>query len=156
MRFVPTKDLTMNRTMNRSKAIRNLLLSLSLAAGVFAAPAYAQISVNINLAPPAPQYEIVPAVAPGYIWAPGYWGWSGERHVWVRGRTIAQREGYSWSPDRWEQRDRSYYRTAGHWERDQGYKPVKMKKEKKHKDRDDGDRGHRDNGKHGKGGKHGD
>ena len=56
MRFVPTKDLTMNRTMNRSKAIRNLLLSLSLAAGVFAAPAYAQISVNINLAPPAPQY----------------------------------------------------------------------------------------------------
>jgi len=154
MRFVPTKDPIMKRTANPTKAIRNLLLSLSLAAGVFAAPAYAQISFNINLAPPAPQYEIVPAIAPGYIWAPGYWGWSGERHVWVRGRTIVQREGYSWSPDRWEQRERGYYRTAGHWERDQGYKPVKMKKEKM--DRRDDDRGHHDNGKHGKGGKHGD
>ena len=153
MQSVPTKDLTMNRTMNRTKAIRNLLLSLSLAAGAFAPPAYAQVSFNINLAPPAPQYEIVPAIAPGYIWAPGYWGWSGEHHVWVRGRTIVQREGYSWSPDRWEQRDRTYYRTAGHWERDQGYKPVKAKQQEKHTDRKHDDRGH---GKNGRGGKHGD
>lgn len=133
--------------MNRTNAIRNLLLSLSLAASVFAAPAYAQVSFNISIAPPAPQYEVVPMISPGYAWAPGYWGWSGERHVWVRGRTIVQRDGYVWAPDRWEQRDRSYFRTAGHWERDGGYKPVKMKKEKKHHDND----------KHGKGnkGKHG-
>ena len=138
--------------MNHSKAIRNLSLALAFTAGVFAAPAYAQINVSINLAPPAPQYEIVPVIAPGYVWAPGYWGWSGERHVWVRGRTIALREGYRWEPDRWDQRDRAYFRTAGHWERDQDFKPAKVKKEKKHKDRDDDDRG--DDRHHGKGNKH--
>jgi hypothetical protein len=132
--------------MNRTNAIRNLLLSLLLAASAFAAPAYAQVSVNINVGPPAPQYEVVPTIQPGYVWAPGYWGWNGERHVWVRGRAIVQREGYRWEPDRWEQRDRTYYRTEGHWEHDKGYKPAKAKKEKKHKDHDD-------NGKH-KGDKH--
>ncbi len=132
--------------MNRTNAIRNLLLSLLLAASAFAAPAYAQVSVNINVGPPALQYEVVPTLQPGYVWAPGYWGWNGDRHIWVRGRSIVQREGYSWAPDRWDQRNSSYYRTAGHWEDDNGYKPVKMKKEKKYKD-------HHDNGKH-KGDKH--
>ena len=119
--------------MNHTKALRNLLLSVSLAAGTFAAPAYAQISINIGIAPPAPQYELVPNIAPGYVWAPGYWGWTGERHVWVRGRSIMQREGYRWAPDRWDQRSYSYYRTAGHWEHDKDYKAFKVKKEKKQK-----------------------
>ena len=127
--------------MNRTYAIRCLSLSLLLAASAVAAPAFAQISVNINLAPPAPQHEVVPVIPPGYVWAPGYWGWSGERHVWVRGRTIVQRQGFRWEPDRWEERDRGYYRTAGHWQRDHDFKPAKVKKEKKHKDRDDDDRG---------------
>src|SRR5450756_1543679 len=111
MGSLPTEGLTMNRT----NAIRNLLLSLLLAASAFAAPAYAQVSVNINVGPPEPQYEVVPTMQPGYVWAPGYWGWNGDRHVWIRGRSIVQREGYNWAPDRWDQRNNSYYRTAGHW-----------------------------------------
>jgi hypothetical protein len=121
--------------MKRTNAIRNLSLSFLLAASAFAAPAYAQLSINVNLAPPAPQYEVVPAIQPGYVWAPGYWGLNGERHVWVRGRAIVQRDGYRWQPDRWEQRDQAYYRSAGYWERDHGYKPVKVKKQKKSKGR---------------------
>lgn len=132
--------------MNRTNTIRNLLLSLLLAASAFAAPAYAQVSVNINLAPPAPQYEVVPVLSPGYVWAPGYWGWNGDRHIWIRGRSIVQRDGFRWQPDRWEQRDRSYFRTGGHWQRDHDFKPVKMKKEKKNK-------GHGNNGKRGRGGR---
>lgn len=130
--------------MNRTKVIRQLALSLLLGASVFAAPTYAQINFNISLAPPAPQHEVVPAVQQGYVWAPGYWAWNGERHIWVRGRTIVQREGYLWTPDRWAQGDRGYFRTAGHWEHDKGYKPVKMKKEKKQKKQ----KHHDDNGKH--------
>ena len=133
--------------MKRINAIRNPLLSLLLAASAFAAPAYAQISVQIGLAPPAPQYEVIPTMQPGYAWAPGYWAWSGERHIWVRGRPIVQREGYRWEPDRWDQRDRGYYRTAGHWQRDANYKPAKVKKAKY---KDDNDRG---NGNHGEGNK---
>jgi len=142
--------------MNRTKAVRSLLLSLTLAASAFAAPAYAaQISFNIVVAPPAPQYEVVPIMSQGNVWAPGYWGWSGERYVWVRGRTIMQRDGYRWAPDRWEQRGGNYYRAAGHWENDKGYKPAKMR----YDDRDNGNRGngnqgHGNNGNHGKGGKH--
>jgi WXXGXW repeat (2 copies) len=140
--------------MKRTNVIRNLSLSLLLAASAFAAPAYAQVSFNISIAPPAPQYEVVPILQPGYVWAPGYWGWNGDRHIWVRGRTIMQREGYSWAPDRWDQRNNNYYRTAGHWEHDNGYKPVKMKKE--HWDNGNhGNNGKGNNG-HGKGGKHDD
>ena len=76
--------------MKRTNAMRNPLLALLLAASAFAAPAYA-LNLTISLAPPSPQHEIVPAIQPGYVWAPGYWAWSGERHVWVRGRPIAQR-----------------------------------------------------------------
>ena len=145
--------------MNRSNTARSLLLSLTLAAGAIAAPAYAQISFNISIAPPAPQYEVVPVIPSGYVWAPGYWGWSGERHVWVRGRTIVQREGYRWQPDRWDERDHRYYRTAGYWERDSDHRPAKMKKAKKDRDRHDDDRGegnhgHGNNGNHNGGTKH--
>jgi hypothetical protein len=136
--------------MKRTNAIRSLLLSVSIAGAVFAAPAYAQVSFNISIAPPAPYYEVVPNLAPGYVWAPGYWGWTGERHVWVRGRSIAQREGYNWAPDHWEQRNNNYYRTAGHWEHDNSYSYAKPKKEKKHKGSD------HDNGRRGNGNKHGD
>ena len=144
--------------MKRIHAIRNPLLSLLLAASAsFAAPAYAQVSIHIGLAPPAPQYEVVPTMQPGYVWAPGYWGWNADRYVWVRGRTIAQREGYRWAPDRWDQRDRGYYRTAGHWQRDANYKPAKGKKYKDSDDHDRGNHGEGNKGNHGQGnnGKHG-
>jgi len=137
--------------MTTTRAIRNALLSLTLAAGAFAAPAYAQISLNVNIGPPAPQYEIIPTMAPGYVWAPGYWGWTGERHVWIRGRSIVQRAGYIWAPDRWDQRSSGYYRTAGHWEQDRAYRPERMKMERHGRDKED----HGNNGNHGRGGKHG-
>lgn len=139
--------------MKRTNFVRILLLSMFLAASAAAAPAFAQINFNVIIAPPAPRYEAVPAMAPGYVWAPGYWAWNGDRHIWVHGRTIVERVGYRWEPDRWEQRDHAYYRHPGRWERDADFKPVKVKKEKKAKRRDN----EGDNGEHGRGhaGKHG-
>ena len=141
--------------MKRSNVVRSLLLSLLMAAGTAAAPAFAQVSININIAPPATLYESAPAMAPGYVWAPGYWAWHSDRYIWVHGRTVAQRVGYRWEPDRWEQRDHGYYRLAGRWERDADYKVMKMKKEKKPKhwdnDRGNEQRDHGNSGKHGKG-----
>lgn len=142
--------------MTHSRVAKTLLLSALLAAAGTAIPAHAQLTVNISIAPPAPQYELVPQSAPGYIWAPGYWGWHGDRYIWVRGRSIVQRTGYNWEPDRWEQREGNYYRHAGNWARDPGYRVVKVKKEKKskHHDDDHDDRGQGNGGKHGKGNKH--
>lgn len=140
--------------MKSSKPVRSLLLSMLIMASAAAAPAFAQISINISVAPPAPLYEVVPAISPGYIWVPGYWAWNVDRHIWIRGRTIVQRVGYRWEPDRWEQRNRVYYRHPGRWERDAGHAVVKIKNEKmpRHWDNRGGDedRGHGNDGKHGK------
>lgn len=133
--------------------LKKIMLALLLA-GAAAAPAVAQVSININLAPPQPQYEAVPVLAPAQVWAPGYWAWTGERHVWVRGHAILKREGYRWAPDRWEQRGDAYYRQPGAWVRDANYVYVKDKKDKKDKyDKHDKHDKHNDK-RHGKG--HGD
>ena len=119
--------------MKSSLKIRHLVFSVLMAAGAVALPAMAQVNVNINLGPPAPLYEARPVIAPGYVWAPGYWTLNGDRHIWVRGRTIVQRQGYVWAPDHWEQRGTVYVRQPGSWQRDDNYEVVKIKKQKKPK-----------------------
>lgn len=138
--------------MTSSHTLRNLMLSAFLVAGA-AAPALAQVTFQILVAPPAPMYEMVPAQAPGYLWLPGYWAWNHDQHIWVRGRSVMQRPGYRWEADRWEQRNNVYYRHAGRWERDAGDQVVQLKKAKKPKHWDKRmrmeERGK--SGKHGKG-----
>lgn len=145
--------------MKCNQSTRALLAAVLMASALYSASSSAQITFNISLAPPSPVYEAVPVVPQGYVWAPGYWAWNNDHHVWIHGRPIVQRVGYRWVPDNWERRDQRYYRQPGRWERDAGYKAVKIKKEKKsdkHDSRhDDDDQGHRGKSdKHGKGGKH--
>ena len=124
--------------MEHKPFVRGLVLALAMAAG---STAFAQVSIHIVLAPPTPQYEAVPMLPSGYVWAPGYWAWSNDHHVWVRGRSMLQRPGYYWQPDRWDQRNGIYTRQVGRWERDgnehQGKAP-KMKKLKHDKGRHGG------------------
>jgi hypothetical protein len=92
------------------------------AVAVMSAPALAQVnfSFGIEIAPPAPRVEVVPPPRPGYIWAPGFWAWEGNRHVWREGRWIAARPGKVWVPDRWHEyraeRGAHYDFEPGHWE----------------------------------------
>jgi len=130
--------------MKHKTIARSLVLSLALVAG---STAFAQVSFNIVVAPPAPLYEVAPMMQPGYVWAPGYWAWNNDHHVWVRGRTIVQRDGYLWAPDRWVQQGGSYVREPGRWERSMEEKPVKYQKMKKLKH----DNGRRNHGKNGQG-----
>ena len=85
-------------------------------------PAAAQIDVRINLAPPAPQYEVTPPPRPGYVWAPGHWQWNGSQHVWATGRWEQVRQGYRFVPEYWERfyedgRERWRYQES-RWDRD--------------------------------------
>ena len=41
------------------------------------------VSIVVGNAPPPPRFESVPAPRAGYVWAPGYWNWDGQRHVWT-------------------------------------------------------------------------
>ena len=94
----------------------------TLSASALFAPVAAQISISIDLAPPAPRYEVMPAPRPGYIWAPGHWNWNGREYAWMPGRWEQVRAGYRFVPERWERYDdngRERWRfVASRWDRD--------------------------------------
>ena len=73
--------------------------------------------VVVESAPPAPLEEVRPPVPfDGAVWIPGYWHWSGYRHVWVGGRWSPRPAGYGWEPHRWERRqDGRWVDRPGHW-----------------------------------------
>jgi hypothetical protein len=107
--------------------MRNIVLCALITLGAAVMPAAAEVSIGINLgvAPPAPRYEVVPAPRSGYAWAPGYWHWEDERHVWSQGRWIAARPGSDWVADRWDARDGRHYYQPGHWKQKSKNKKVK-------------------------------
>ena len=47
--------------------------------------ASARVYIDVDIAPPPVRVEVVPVARVGYVWAPGYWYWSGHQHVWVGG-----------------------------------------------------------------------
>jgi hypothetical protein len=97
--------------------LKRLSLASVLAITAFVTtPAFAGINVEIGVAPPPPQVEVVPDPRPGYVWAPGYWSWRHEHHVWVAGHWIHERRGHVWIADRWEPRGEHYVFVPGHWQ----------------------------------------
>jgi len=98
---------------------RKLLLAALAAASIGLAPlpAAAAVSIYLDVAPPAPRYEVVPAVRPGYAWQPGYWDWRGSRHLWVKGHWVRERKGVHWHPSRWEERDGRWAFERGRFDR---------------------------------------
>ena len=100
-------------------ALRKILLCMLIAVSTVISPGISQAAVNIdiNIGPPAPQVEVVPAPRAGYIWAPGYWRWNGHQHVWVAGRWLHERHGRHWVQEQWVQRGHKWHFVSGHWAR---------------------------------------
>ena len=98
---------------------RKLLLGTIVASTLAAvAPtAHAAVEVYVNTPPPAARYEVVPAARSGYVWAPGYWNWRNNRHVWVKGGWQRNRTGYYYHPNRWLERDGKWYNERSRWDR---------------------------------------
>ncbi len=86
--------------------------------GGFAIPASADVGIYLDVAPPPPRYEVVPAPRAGFVWAPGVWEWRHRRHVWVNGHWIRERHGMYWHPDRWEEREGRWAFERGRWDRE--------------------------------------
>jgi hypothetical protein len=98
---------------------RKLLLS-AIVASTFAAAApaaQAAVDVYVNLAPPALRHERVPAPRAGYLWAPGYWNWQSNRHVWAKGHWEKERSGYSYRPNSWTESNGRWVNQRGGWDR---------------------------------------
>ena len=96
--------------------VRSMLLALVIAGDISSGSALAR-TVVIEIAPPPARVEVVPVQRQGYTWAPGYWGWQRNQHVWVKGHTIRTRSGYAWTPDRWTEVDGRHHFQRGSWTR---------------------------------------
>lgn len=99
------------------KTIRQLMVVTAIAAAATPAMARDSVAFSVNIGPPPPHVEYVPAPRPGYVWAPGYWNWNGHRHVWVNGHSIRGRHNQHWVPDRWNHRGNGWRLERGHWGR---------------------------------------
>ena len=97
------------------KLILGSLVAATLGAAALPAAAYTNVDFYVNVPPPAPRYEVVPAPRHGYAWVPGYWEWRGHRHIWVAGHWVAERPGYVYAPARWVERDGRWYYTRPGW-----------------------------------------
>jgi hypothetical protein len=71
-------------------------------------------TVEVEEAPPAPQYEAI-VVRPGYVWIGGHWLRRGGRWVWRGGYYEPERRGYVWAPGRWEVRGSRHVWIEGGW-----------------------------------------
>lgn len=103
--------------------LMNLLGTLALALGgcyvsgqaAVVAPAPEPVAtVEIDEAPPTPQYEAV-VVRPGFVWINGHWFRRGGRWEWRAGYYEPERVGYLWAPGRWEVRGRRHVWVEGGW-----------------------------------------
>jgi hypothetical protein len=81
------------------------MLSLSAAA-------YAQIGfgISVRFGPPAiPVYEQPACPGAGYLFTPGYWGWSDDDgYYWVPGTWVVAPVGLLWTPGYWGWNDGAY------------------------------------------------
>jgi len=99
--------------------LKRTLLGVCFTANTVAMPAFARVdmAIEIGVPPPVAMVEVVPATRPGYVWAPGYWAWHGDRHIWIRGRWVLERPGYAWVPKRWVPAGPRWRFEQGHWAR---------------------------------------
>ena len=101
--------------------VRKALLAIALA-GSFAAPlavSAASINFDVDVAPPAPIYEQMPA-REGYVVTPGYYQFDAQRHAhtWVKGAYEPKRSGQHYVGATWQQQNGRYGFDAGHWDKD--------------------------------------
>lgn len=107
--------------MSRFALVRALLSVALLAALGFAttpsASAQIAIGISVHVAPPALPIYVQPACPlEGYIWTPGYWGYTNGDYYWVPGVWVAPpRVGLLWTPGYWGFAGGVYGFHAGYW-----------------------------------------
>ncbi len=89
------------------------------------------VAIDIGTPPPAPRLEVIPPPRVGYVWAPGYWAWTGRHHEWVGGRWLLARDGYSHVPGRWEHRGGRWVFEPEHWH---AHERAEMHRDHRHYD----------------------
>ncbi len=100
------------------KLIQGSFIAAALVAVALPAAAHSSIGFYVNVAPPPPRYEVVPASRAGWVWTPGFWEWRHGRYHWVGGAWVRARPGYVYAPARWVVRDGRWIHHRGAWQHD--------------------------------------
>jgi hypothetical protein len=87
---------------------RKWVMGAIVASALGAIPVVASAAIYVDVAPPEPRHEVVPAPRAGYVWAPGYYNYRHGRYVWVGGHWERERHGQYWHPGHWVERDGRY------------------------------------------------
>ncbi|HEY1774203.1 MAG TPA: YXWGXW repeat-containing protein [Gammaproteobacteria bacterium] len=101
-----------------------LIVALSLGGfAVFPAQVLADVSVSVNIGPPAlPDYPQPEIPGPGYIWTPGYWAYGPDGYYWVPGTwVLPPQPGVLWTPGFWFFNAGVYQWHRGYWGPHVGY-----------------------------------
>jgi hypothetical protein len=99
--------------------IRNLFVGSALAVAAVAIPAQAKVvELDVQVAPPAPRYEVVPAPREGYVWSSGYWRYDHGHYRWEHGHWIHAREGHRYTQHEWVAQTGHWHFRGGHWDDD--------------------------------------
>jgi hypothetical protein len=82
-----------------------------------ASPAFAQVSMSVNIAPPPLQVYTQPACPDdGYLWTPGYWAYENNAYYWVPGAWVQPPQvGELWTPPYWGWDGSAYAFYPGYW-----------------------------------------
>ena len=102
--------------MKRTLTIAALITFGAAAFAPLPSIAQSDLRVVIRTAPPEARYEAVPAPRSGYVWAPGYWNWEGNRHVWNDGHWESARNGYEYQRSEWVRDQDGYRLNRGGWQ----------------------------------------
>jgi hypothetical protein len=84
---------------------RKWMMGAIVASTLGAIPLASMAAVYVDIAPPAPRVEVVPAARPGYVWAPGHYEWRRGEYRWVSGHYIREVRGKYYHPAHWVERD---------------------------------------------------
>jgi hypothetical protein len=92
------------------------LAAVASVTALMSGPAQAQ-TFTVQVAPPAPRVEVVPAPRAGNVWIPGHWRWSPRagQYAWVPGQWKARRAGYVYAPATWVQVGGAWRYREGTW-----------------------------------------
>lgn len=103
--------------------IASAAAAMAAAAALLSLPAQARVdaSVYVQVAPPAPRYEVVPAPRHGHDWVPGHWEWRRHAYVWVPGVFVTARPGYYYAQPQWVQYGNRWGYHGGGWHRGHGH-----------------------------------
>ena len=102
---------------HRHAALLALAVLAALLLMLVPGAARGQVSVAVNIAPPAlPVYEQPPLPQPGYLWAPGYWAYGPDGYYWVPGTWVEPpAPDLVWTPGFWGWSNGGYAWTPGYW-----------------------------------------